>query len=151
LLEHYSYESRADAYVKTRQWDRAIRDLTTAISLQVGGSVLLMSIDQFRAIYPEYKSASNEAIGRKLQQTFYPDLTYEAMSEFLTRPAMGSTVIPDLYLKRSDAYLKKAIGAWPRSISVRHKWISRLCQCGRPLARNRSNGGRSKLRRHEEL
>jgi tetratricopeptide (TPR) repeat protein len=34
---HY-YESRADAYMKTRQWDLAIRDFTTAISLKVGGS-----------------------------------------------------------------------------------------------------------------
>jgi tetratricopeptide (TPR) repeat protein len=111
LMQHYSYENRADAYVKTGQWDRAIGDLTTAISLQLGGSVLLMNISQFRAIYPEYKSASNEAVARKLHQTFYPDLTYEGFSEkFLTQPAMGSTVIPDLYLKRSDAYLKK--GNW---------------------------------------
>jgi tetratricopeptide (TPR) repeat protein len=111
LQEHYSYESRADTYMKTRQWDLAIRDLTTAISLQVGGSVLLMNVNQFRAIYPEYKAASDEAITRKLHQTFLPDLTYEGFSErFLTRSAMGSTVIPDLYLKRSDAYLKE--GNW---------------------------------------
>src|SRR5262249_28014348 len=105
--EHYSYENRADAYVKTRQWDLAIRDLTTAISLQVGRGVLLMNVDQFRAIYPEYKAASNEAIARKLHQTFYPNLTYEGFSkDFLTRRPMGSTVIPDLYVKRSDAYLR---------------------------------------------
>jgi tetratricopeptide (TPR) repeat protein len=109
--EHYSYENRADAYVKTRQWDLAIRDLTTAISLQVGRGVLLMNVDQFRAIYPEYKAASNEAIARKLHQTFYPNLTYEGFSkDFLTRRPMGSTVIPDLYVKRSDAYLRK--GNW---------------------------------------
>jgi tetratricopeptide (TPR) repeat protein len=109
--QYTSYESRADAYVKTRQLDAAIRDLTTAISLQIGSSVLLMNISQFRAIYPEYKAASNEAIARKLQQTFYPDLTYESFSErFLTGRAMASTVIPDVYLKRSDAYLKK--GNW---------------------------------------
>jgi tetratricopeptide (TPR) repeat protein len=109
--QHTSYESRADAYVKTRQWDVAIRDLTTAISLQVGSTVLLMNVSQFRAIYPEYKAASKEAIARKLHQTFYPNLTYEGFSnEFMTRRAMGSTVIPDLYLKRSDAYLKK--GNW---------------------------------------
>jgi len=111
LMQHHSYENRADAYVKTRQWDRAIGDLTTAISLQLGGSVLMMNVDQFRAIYPEYKAASSEAIARKLHQTFYPNLTYEGFSkEFLTRHFMGSTVIPDLYLKRSDAYLKK--GNW---------------------------------------
>jgi tetratricopeptide (TPR) repeat protein len=107
--EYYSYQNRADAYIKTHQWDRAIGDLTTATSLQLGGSILLMNVDQFRAIYPEYKSASNEAIARKLYQTFYPDLAAHS-EDFLTRHPWGSTVIPDLYLKRSDAYLKK--GNW---------------------------------------
>jgi tetratricopeptide (TPR) repeat protein len=109
LMEHYSYEGRADAYMKTRQWDLAIRDLTTAISLQIGGSVLLMNVGQFRAIYPEYKSVSDEAVAQKLYQTFQPDLV-RFSGEFMTRRPMGSTVVPDLYLKRSDAYLKK--GSW---------------------------------------
>ena len=66
LKQSHYYESRADAYMKTQQWDLAIRDFTTAISLGVGGSTLLMNVGQFRAIYPEYKTASNEAIARKL-------------------------------------------------------------------------------------
>jgi tetratricopeptide (TPR) repeat protein len=109
--QHTSYEARADAYMKTRQWDLAIRDLTTAISLQIGNSILLMNVSQFRAIYPEYKAIRDEAIARKLHQTFYPNLEYEGFAkDFLTRKAMSSTVIPDVYLKRSDAYLKK--GNW---------------------------------------
>src|SRR2546430_12834268 len=100
--------------MKTRQWDFAIRDLTSAISLHVGGAVWLMNVNQFRAIYPEYKIASNEVIARKLQQTFYPNMSYQGFSEsFLTKNALLSTVIPDLYLKRSDAYLKK--GEWHRA------------------------------------
>jgi tetratricopeptide (TPR) repeat protein len=110
---HY-YASRADAYVKTQQWDLAIRDFTTAISLGLGGSALLMNIGQFRAIYPEYSAASNEAISRKLNQTFFPDLTYEGFAErFLNGKPMPSTTIPDLYIKRSDAYLVK--GDWHRA------------------------------------
>ena len=61
LQQSDSYENRADAYLKTQQWALAIRDLTTAISLQTGGVSLLMNIDQFRALYPEYKPASDEA------------------------------------------------------------------------------------------
>jgi hypothetical protein len=130
--------------MKVRQWDIAIRDLTTAISLLVGKSLLLMNIDQFRAIYPEYNSASTETITRKIQQTFYPNLTREAFSDFLTRPAMGSTIIPDLYLKRSDAYLKK--GNWHvASIDFRR------ARCGRSLARSRPNRGWPELHRHEEF
>jgi tetratricopeptide (TPR) repeat protein len=113
-----SYENRADAYIKTQQWDLAVSDLTTAISLQIGGAVLLMSIKQFRALYPEYKTASDEAIAHKLNQTFYPDMKYEDFSKgFLhDNVAKGfwpSTLIPDIYLKRSDAYLKA--GNWHRA------------------------------------
>jgi tetratricopeptide (TPR) repeat protein len=106
--EYDSYESRANAYMKTREWELAILDLTTAISLQVGSSILLVNIEQFRAIYPEYKTASNDSVARKLQQTFFPNWKQEDFSNgFFTRRAMPSTIIPDLYLKRSDAYLKK--------------------------------------------
>jgi hypothetical protein len=97
--------------MKTQQWGLAIHDLTTAISLQIGGMVLLSNINQFRALYPEYQTVADEAIARKLNQTFDPDIKYEAFSErFLHGRAMPSTVIPDLFLKRSDAYLKT--GNW---------------------------------------
>ena len=112
LQQSSSYENRADAYMKTQQWDLAIRDLTTAISLQTGGVVLLSNIKQFRALYPEYKTASDESVARKLNQTFYPNMKYEDFSKgFLhNNEPWASTVIPDLYLKRSDAYLKA--GNW---------------------------------------
>lgn len=38
-FRYSNYENRANAYVKTRQWNSAVRDLTTAISLQLGQHV----------------------------------------------------------------------------------------------------------------
>jgi Tfp pilus assembly protein PilF len=73
LLKSSAYEGRASAYMQTREWDLAIKDLTTAISLQIAGSVV-GNVSQFRAIYPEYGAASDEAIAQKLNQTFYPDI-----------------------------------------------------------------------------
>jgi tetratricopeptide (TPR) repeat protein len=114
LSKTNGYENRANAYMKTGQWELAIKDLTTAISLQIGGGMLLGNVSQFRAIYPEYAAASDEMIARKLNQTFYPDMTYEGFSEhFLTGRPLASTIIPDIYLKRSDAYLQK--GHWRRA------------------------------------
>jgi tetratricopeptide (TPR) repeat protein len=115
LQQTSSYENRADAYMKTQQWDLAIRDLTTAISLQTGGVMLLSNIQQFRALYPEYKTASDETVVRKLNQTFYPNMKYEDFSKgFLhDNKAWTSTVIPDLYVKRSDAYL--SAGNWHKA------------------------------------
>jgi tetratricopeptide (TPR) repeat protein len=78
---YISYGARADAYMKTHQWDLAIRDLTTTISLLVGHRVFLANIGQFRAFYPEYTTATDEAIARKLQQTFEPNLRYEDFAE----------------------------------------------------------------------
>jgi tetratricopeptide (TPR) repeat protein len=113
-LKSSAYEGRADAYMQTREWDLAIKDLTHAISLQIGSSVA--NVSQFRAIYPEYGAASDEAIAQKLNQTFYPDMKYEDFSRrFLTGHSLFSTTISDLYIKRSDAYLRK--GNW-RSAAI---------------------------------
>jgi tetratricopeptide (TPR) repeat protein len=109
-----SYQARADAYMKTRQWDLAVRDLTTAISLEIGGQVLLGNINQFRALYPEYRTATDEAVARKLQQTFYPNMKYEDFADrFLHKNGsfgFPDFVIADLYLKRLDASLRA--GDW---------------------------------------
>jgi tetratricopeptide (TPR) repeat protein len=111
LLKSKAYEGRADAYMQTREWDLAIKDLTTAISLQIAGSVLVGNVSQFRAIYPEYGVASDDAIAQKLNQTFYPDIKYEDFSQrFLTGHALLSAIIADLYIKRSNTYLRK--GDW---------------------------------------
>ncbi len=114
-LQHSeSYQARADAYIKTRQWDLSIRDLTTALSLEIGGQVLLANVRQFRALYPEYRTATDDAVARKLQQTFYPDWKYEDFAgKFLNgNGSFGfpDFVIADLFLKRSDANLKA--GNW---------------------------------------
>ena len=136
-LQHSSSEeNRAEAYMKTGQWDAAIRDLTTAISLQIGGIVILSNIQQFHALYPEYKTVSDEAVARKLNQTFYPNMKYEDFSKgFLqNNKAFTSTVIPDLYLKRSDAYLKtsnwhsaavefrRAVNGFPQYANAVDRW-----------------------------
>jgi tetratricopeptide (TPR) repeat protein len=115
LQKSDTFENRADSYMKTQQWPLAIRDLTNAISLQTGGVLILMNINQFRAIYPEYKPASDDAVARKLNQTFFPNLKYEDFSRNFLRDNVqkgffSSTTIPDLYVKRSDAYL--SAGNW---------------------------------------
>jgi len=135
LLKSSDYEARADAYMQTRQWDLAIEDLTTAISLQIGSIAMLGNVRQFRDIYPEYAAASDEAIWRKLNQTFYPDMKYEDFSQqFLTGRPLASTTIPELYLKRSDAYLhrkdwsrastdfRRAANGFPDYASTMDRW-----------------------------
>src|SRR5215469_3490219 len=110
LLKSNAYEGRASAYMQTREWDLAIKDLNRAISIQIAGSVV-GNVSQFRAIYPEYGAASDEAIAQKLSQTFYPDIKFEDFSQqFLTGHPSFSKIIADLFIKRSEAYLRK--GDW---------------------------------------
>jgi tetratricopeptide (TPR) repeat protein len=120
LLKSEAYEGRADAYMQTYEWDLAIKDLTAAISLEIGSSVVVGNVSQFRAIYPEYAAASDEAIAQKLNQTFYPDMKYEDFSQrFLTGHSLFSTTISELYIKRSDSYLKK--GDWRSALVDFHR------------------------------
>jgi hypothetical protein len=44
LLKSEAYEGRADAYLQTYEWDLAIKDLTAAISLKIGSSVLVGNV-----------------------------------------------------------------------------------------------------------
>jgi tetratricopeptide (TPR) repeat protein len=121
-LQHSeSYQARADAYLKTQQWDLAAHDLTTAISLEIGGQVLLGNIDQFRALYPEYRTATDEAVARKLQQTFYPDWKYEDFAgNFLHKN--GSFGFPDFVIADLSSNVwkptsRQVIGTRPNSTS----------------------------------
>lgn len=127
LQDSTVYESRAEAYIKNKQWDLAIHDLSTAISLNIGAATILMDIDQFRTFYPEYKAATDEAITNKLKKTFYPQLKYDDSSKGFMHDHERSTrfissILHDLYLKRSDAYLQT--GDWHRAFMDFHRVVN---------------------------
>jgi hypothetical protein len=101
------YETRADAYAKNGQWDLAIKDLTSAISLQIGNQVLLMNVGQFRALYPEYEAASDEAVARKLNRTFFPNIKYEGFSERFLRTNNGWTLLNPVHFLEALNHLPR--------------------------------------------
>jgi hypothetical protein len=81
------------------------------------------------------REAQREISSRQPRQTFDPDIKYEGFSErFLHGRAMPSTLIPDLFLKRSDAYLKtgnwrlasidfrRAVNGFPDYANVVDRW-----------------------------
>src|SRR3984957_13303276 len=49
-----AYENRADAYSHSQRYLEAAGDLTKAITYQISASLWLMSLKQFRIIFPEY-------------------------------------------------------------------------------------------------
>ena len=107
----HHYENRGDAYLNVGDWKAAADDYTKALSFDLSGSVVLMSIKEFRAIYPEYNSASDEAIIWKLLRTFhgnfkYADYSKDFLQTHVQHPWESYTSLTDLYMKRADAFLK---------------------------------------------
>jgi tetratricopeptide (TPR) repeat protein len=114
LQKSSSYENRADAYEDAAMGTRYSRPHDCDFAPDWRDR----TVEQHQAVPrsdPEYKTASDEAIARKLNQTFYPNMKYEDFSKgFLhDKPAWRSTMIPDIYVKRSDAYLQA--GNWHRA------------------------------------
>jgi tetratricopeptide (TPR) repeat protein len=101
-----SYENRAEAYTKLRNYPKAIEDLSATVKQKLSYAVFLMNIDQFRRIYPEYDSVPDDALCEKLRALFFPAMKYaDFAKEFLIEAKdFKSPILPDLYLKRGDAY-----------------------------------------------
>ncbi len=101
-----SYDNRADAYIKLHDYPKAIEDISVAIKQNLSSAVFLMNIDQFRRIYPEYDSVPDDVLCERVRALFFPAMKYaDFAKQFLIEAKdFKSTVLPDLYLKRGDAY-----------------------------------------------
>jgi tetratricopeptide (TPR) repeat protein len=101
-----SYHNRAEAYVKLRNYPKAIEDFSASIKQTLSHAVFLMNIDQFRRIYPEYDSVPDDALCEKLRAMFFSTMKYADFAKqfLIDAKDFKSTVLPDLYLERGDAY-----------------------------------------------
>jgi tetratricopeptide (TPR) repeat protein len=101
-----SYDNRADAYLKLHNYPKAIEDISSSIKLTLSSTVFLMNIDQFRRIYPEYDAVPDDALCERLRVLFFPAMSYADFAKqfLIDAKEFQSTILPDLYLKRGDAY-----------------------------------------------
>jgi tetratricopeptide (TPR) repeat protein len=101
-----SYDGRADAYLKLHNFPKAIEDFSASIRQTLSYAVFQMNIDQFRRIYPEYDAVPDDVLCEKLRALFFPAMHYaDFAKQFLIEAKnFESTVLPDLYVKRGDAY-----------------------------------------------
>jgi tetratricopeptide (TPR) repeat protein len=101
------YQDRGDANVKLGQYREAILDYSKAIERRLANDSYLMNLRQFRSLYPEYDSVTDEAVGRKINALFWPEFNYEIIAKNLRENkdyAIGF-LLSELYEKRGDAYL----------------------------------------------
>jgi tetratricopeptide (TPR) repeat protein len=95
-----AYENRADAYVKVRNYDNAVKDYTQATKIEFGGQLFLMNIAQVKKLYPEYKNVSDDVLCKKLHAMFFRNMKYEDFAKQLADVNMkkgdfDSFLIPD--------------------------------------------------------
>jgi tetratricopeptide (TPR) repeat protein len=102
------YENRADAYVKTQDYRRAIEDYSTAIELHLKSQLILLNLQQFRGIYPEYAAVPDDLLLDNLHRRFAQQWAGDDFRKKLTKEngKWGvSFLFSGLYEKRGDAYL----------------------------------------------
>ena len=102
-----SYANRADAYANLHDYKRAIEDLTVTIRQNLNSS-FLMGIEQFRRIYPEYDSVSDDVLCDLLRRRLFSQMSYAnfAAQFLIADKGFESFIIADLYIKRGDWYAK---------------------------------------------
>jgi len=101
-----AYEYRANVYLKLHDYPHAISDFGHAIRNYLAGTIFGFNIDQFRRIYPEYDDIADDVLCEKLRALFNPQMSYADYSkQFLVNAKeFDVTVLPALFLQRSDAY-----------------------------------------------
>jgi hypothetical protein len=95
-----------------------------------------MSLKQFRTIFPEYAAASDEAVTRKLNQTFFPQYQYEDFAKNFINPSkepFETFLIEQLYIKRADAYLMA--GQYRNATLDYRRAVNSFLKCGDTIER----------------
>lgn len=113
----HSYDNRAEAYLKLHDYTRAIADVSASIRRFLSNAVFLMNLDQFRRIYPEYDSVSDDALCETLRTLFFPAMSYaNCANQFLQFMRQRTTERP-----RHQQFLVTR-----RSISIRVRRVDQL-------------------------
>jgi tetratricopeptide (TPR) repeat protein len=104
-----TYENRAEAHMKVGAYRDAIADYSKAIERRLANDTFLLSLKQFRGLYPEYNAVSDEMLIRKINALFWPEFGYGEMAKQLLEENGQWSItflLYQLYEKRGDAYLR---------------------------------------------
>jgi tetratricopeptide (TPR) repeat protein len=138
-----SYEYRGDAYAKMGSYRDAIESYSQAIKYQLANMTYLISLKQFRGLYPEYDKIPDEALVRKINVLFWPQYDLATMTQVLTekKSEWKISMINDVYEKRADCYLKN--GDYRRGVLDFNRIYKGIPDFGQYVERWRSMGGKT--------
>jgi tetratricopeptide (TPR) repeat protein len=111
----FVYEQLAGIDMKLGKFNEAANVLTQAIMNATGGgldSVIFGGgIKAFRELYPEYDLLPDEILADVVRRRFQPQFPQSWDRDFISKGGafkgkVASTILPDLYALRGDAYMK---------------------------------------------
>lgn len=134
------YIQLAGIYSKMGRFDEAANIISQAIMNVSGGGldVVVFSGDMkaFRVLYPEYDLLPDEILSEVIRRRYFPVAPKTWNDDFISgskrsKGKVMSTILPELYIRRGDAYMKaghrnEALADYRRVKSEAWGWEERL-------------------------
>ena len=111
----FVYEQLADLYMRLGKFNEAADTLTQGIINSPGAGVSNVifggGIRAFRALYPEYELLPDEILAEAVRRRYEPQFPQSWDTDFISKGGsfkgkVSSSILPELYVLRGDAYLK---------------------------------------------
>jgi tetratricopeptide (TPR) repeat protein len=112
-IEHepFVYQQLAQLFMKLGQFNEAADILTQAIINSAGGGIDVVifggGVRSFRALYPEYDLLPDEILAEAVRRRYQPQFPQSWDADFIAKEGkIASSILPELYILRGDAYMK---------------------------------------------
>lgn len=111
----FVYIQLAGLYSKMGRFNEAADTITQAIMNASGGGmdavIFMGGIKGFRTLYPEYELLPDEILAEAVRRRYFPNFAKKWNDEFIsgaghTGGKILSSILPELYIARGDAYMK---------------------------------------------
>ncbi len=111
----FVYQQLAGVYVKMRKFNEAADLITQAIINASGAGMDAVifggGIKAFRTLYPEYALLPDEILAEAVRRRYYPQFPQSWDADFISEGGafngkIASSILPELYVARGDAYMK---------------------------------------------
>ena len=111
----FVYTQLAGLYLKLGRFDEAADIITQAIMNASGSGMDVViftgGIKGFRTLYQEYDVLPDEILAEAVRRRYFPNFSKKWNDEFIagsssTEGKVSSSILPELYITRGDAYMK---------------------------------------------
>lgn len=107
----FVHQQLARLYMKVGRLDEAAKTLTLGIMNSSSGGIdyviVVAGMKAFRSLYPEYDLLPDELLAETVRRKYEPQFPRSWDAEFISKgDKVASSILPDFYILRGDAYMK---------------------------------------------